>query len=1173
MRTLIGLGLAVALAGESLAATPRGCESAVAAALRSCTQKVAAVTRRCWLRGNAPCAPGDGDVANALARLERSVLVACPTPATVAAAGFGGLREPAALVARLRESCRGEPASIAARSFGGPQGAVWTGGDAAAHGCLSTAFKEASRLLVRYAAVQHGCVRRARRKGRCDVAQTSARTEMLTAAAVTRIEAACPALADLIGLEPPAFVGRAAAQARCMTALAHGEPLPLDLDCGPAAADSVPQRGVWTRIVLDEATWGTRCGDGSAYAFWLRLAPAGNPVERIVVDMQGGGACLFESDCLGVRANSPFLFRADDEGAPAGGYQADDPAANVFANWTRLFLPYCTQDLHIGGGTQSVFPGITVNRYGAVNARAAFRYLRGVLWRALDDVDSDGFRPDRLTVMLAGESAGAWGVRFNYHYLLDDLRWIHTTAVPDGAMALDNGQPLGVRALGLLINIAGGFGWGGQSEMPPYCLADDCGVGTVLQTATAARLKATPEQQVLNVSNQADPIQVGTNFFSGFPEWINACRAAYCMLQGTNGIRYWLPADTSFHTSLPDFGPLQHAHRRRRDARAVAGAIGNGGSRRGGRSRRRGHAGDGLSWRRTDRLPGSARRVSMAALRSATRRRLLVAAGATLGAVGIGVTSEREGMLVPEPHRRPSARGVAARTLLQSRRSLLHVWEPARHRNLERAVVLYPSLARLGADFDVLTAALLRAGHRVLVVDPLLVESTVATTFRIADLVADAMELLDAAGVASVDVVGHAFGSRVMRLLSILHPDRVASLVCIACGGRVPPAPDVTRDLLASFDLELADGDRLPHVARAFFAPGNDFLRWRFGWVPRVGSAEVTASLEHARAPVFPRWSATGPRPAGRPGRDRATRERHGSLRRAQPARRFHRAASHRRRGARHVARAAGGHRAGRAALPSTPRVRVESRTCRPGRPRARRSRASRGMPARMTRLATLAPWLRPRTAMPGSARSPSRRSATPRPSSRASSGNACGRASGCSPGREADVAQPGDWFTFEIGAESILVARDRARTPARALQRLPPSREPALRAGPRPLAHLHRAATTPGSGTSTARCAAPPTRETFPQGLPPDLRLGPLRCETWGGFVWVTMDPNAEPLADVPRRHPRASRAVPLRGARAGRRRDPRGRRATGRRASTPSTRPTTCRARTRSCSSGPTT
>ena len=116
-----------------------------------------------------------------------------------------------------------------------------------------------------------------------------------------------------------------------------------------------------------------------------------------------------------------------------------DPTINPFSDWTMIFLPYCTQDVHIGGGRQSIFSTITVNRYGAVNVRAALRYLRDVLWSTLDTTTAGGYRPDRLTVLFGGESAGAFGVSYNYHYLLDDLRWIHTTAAPDSGLGLDNG--------------------------------------------------------------------------------------------------------------------------------------------------------------------------------------------------------------------------------------------------------------------------------------------------------------------------------------------------------------------------------------------------------------------------------------------------------------------------------------------------------------------------------------------------------------------------------------------------------------------------------------------------------------------------------------------------------------------------------------------------------------
>ena len=116
--------------------------------------------------------------------------------------------------------------------------------------------------------------------------------------------------------------------------------------------------------------------------------------------------------------------------------------------------------------------------------------------------------------------------------------------------------------------------------------------------------------------------------------------------------------------------------------------------------------------------------------------------------------------------------------------------------------------------------------------------------------------------------------------------------------------------------------------------------------------------------------------------------------------------------------------------------------------------------------------------------------------------------------GPEADVARPGDWFTLEIGAESILVAR---------------ARDGRLHAHHNVCLHRGNRLCEPGRGHSptfscryhawewnldgSLRCAT--DAHTFTQGLPAGLRLGPVRCETWGGFVWVSMDPGGESLAD----------------------------------------------------------
>ena len=342
------------------------------------------------------------------------------------------------------------------------------------------------------------------------------------------------------------FATRSVVHARHgMVAAAHPDPAPLALDCGPHAPVTTPPRGQWVQIVLDEAVWGTRCGDGTPYAFWLRLAPSGSPVENVVIDLQGGGVCINEEECLAV---STGLFRATDNyqpNGPSGGYRSTNPAVNPFWDWTMMALSYCTQDVYTGGGRTNTFPGITVHRFGAVNLQASLRYLRDVLWREMDASTEEGYRPDRLRVLFGGLSAGGFGVEYNYHYLLDDLRWVNTTAVPDSALGLNNGSLIGVAGFGFLIVGTGAAGWGGLAYLPPYCLTTNCAIVPYRLQVTSPRLKKPPLQQVLNLSNQVDNTQRASTYFSTSAAWTNAARTAYCGLQGANGIRYFLPALTA----------------------------------------------------------------------------------------------------------------------------------------------------------------------------------------------------------------------------------------------------------------------------------------------------------------------------------------------------------------------------------------------------------------------------------------------------------------------------------------------------------------------------------------------------------------------------------------------------------------------------------------------------
>ncbi len=533
-----------ALSGCPAAAGP--CEAAADAALLTCVDAVNAAQRRCYDDGGAACAPNDAQIATALDTLASTIAAGCPDTASVRAAGYGAAATPEGLARRLAAACQAEPAALAARTFGGPQGAALAAGTAAAVACLEATHDDAAAFM-RDAAARYGACTT---NPACDAAAVEAQVAALQDDLAGAAANACGALQERIAVDATTYAARAAAQVRCLTATAHPDSAPLALDCGPRDGIAAAPRGEYVQVVLDEAVWGTRCGDGSPYAFWVRLAPAGQPVENVVVGLEGGGVCIFGADCA---TRDPDLFEARSDLPETGGPLSNDPAVSPFADWTKVYLPYCNQDVFIGGGATSSFDEVTVHRFGAVNVRASLRYVRDLLWGELAATAADGYRPDALRVLFGGFSAGAFGTIYNYHYLLDDLQWAHTAAYPDAGLALDNGEALGVATLGaLLISDVPPLGWGAGDYLPPYCFATNCGVGPLLLAATAPRLLAVPEQQILVLSNQVDDTQVATTFFSSVVPWINALRTSYCATRTLPGVQYFLPAITdSVHVISP----------------------------------------------------------------------------------------------------------------------------------------------------------------------------------------------------------------------------------------------------------------------------------------------------------------------------------------------------------------------------------------------------------------------------------------------------------------------------------------------------------------------------------------------------------------------------------------------------------------------------------------------
>jgi phenylpropionate dioxygenase-like ring-hydroxylating dioxygenase large terminal subunit len=117
--------------------------------------------------------------------------------------------------------------------------------------------------------------------------------------------------------------------------------------------------------------------------------------------------------------------------------------------------------------------------------------------------------------------------------------------------------------------------------------------------------------------------------------------------------------------------------------------------------------------------------------------------------------------------------------------------------------------------------------------------------------------------------------------------------------------------------------------------------------------------------------------------------------------------------------------------------------------------------------------------------------------------------------GVERDLPAPGDYLTYEIADESILVVRQTDGT-LRAHHNVCMHRGNRLREPGRGHARLFVCqyhGWRYGLDGALVQALDP---HTFPQGCPRTaLDLRPVRCETWAGFVFVNLDPEAAPLGD----------------------------------------------------------
>ena len=108
---------------------------------------------------------------------------------------------------------------------------------------------------------------------------------------------------------------------------------------------------------------------------WLASSASGcaRRSRQVVFYLQDGGACFSAETCA---PDSDLYNTTVDEGPTgAGGIFDFADQRNPFADYSVVYVPYCTGDVHLGNTTTEYAAGLTVHHKGFLNATAALDHL------------------------------------------------------------------------------------------------------------------------------------------------------------------------------------------------------------------------------------------------------------------------------------------------------------------------------------------------------------------------------------------------------------------------------------------------------------------------------------------------------------------------------------------------------------------------------------------------------------------------------------------------------------------------------------------------------------------------------------------------------------------------------------------------------------------------------
>lgn len=228
-----------------------------------------------------------------------------------------------------------------------------------------------------------------------------------------------------------------------------GDPLPAT---GTTLSPAAPAGWDWYPID------GTVCRDKSGAGIFVHRGTA----NQLVIFLEGGGACSNVGFCrfnpknvnealagdgstvlgsaggaVAGRRQQPGIYTVDGGGAPAGIFDTTN-SANPFKDWSMVYIPYCTGDVHFGTMADATVPGTPGGdpRDLTVHQFLGYRNMEKFIGRIVPTFSSV------TRVVVTGSSAGSFGAALNFSMIQDSFGNTPVTVIGDsGAPFTDMYMP------------------------------------------------------------------------------------------------------------------------------------------------------------------------------------------------------------------------------------------------------------------------------------------------------------------------------------------------------------------------------------------------------------------------------------------------------------------------------------------------------------------------------------------------------------------------------------------------------------------------------------------------------------------------------------------------------------------------------------------------------------